>query len=61
LEPTARSINTVSIIRVPQGKEPNVFKRMFPAWDERYWKVGHTKMELFKIDHSFSEGFSSPD
>ncbi|XP_070852368.1 gelsolin isoform X2 [Drosophila suzukii] len=38
LEPTARSINTVSIIRVPQGKEPNVFKRMFPAWDERYWK-----------------------
>ncbi|XP_016992685.2 gelsolin isoform X1 [Drosophila takahashii] len=38
LEPTARSFDTVSIIRVPQGKEPNVFKRMFPDWDDHYWK-----------------------
>ncbi|XP_041673741.1 gelsolin isoform X2 [Drosophila eugracilis] len=37
-EPTARSIDTVTVIRVPQGKEPNVFKRMFPSWDNNYWK-----------------------
>lgn len=38
LEPTARSFDTVSIIRVPQGKEPRVFKRMFPNWDDNYWQ-----------------------
>ncbi|EDV42840.1 uncharacterized protein Dana_GF18195, isoform A [Drosophila ananassae] len=38
VEPTARTIETVSIISVPQGKEPRVFKRMFPAWDDDYWQ-----------------------
>ncbi|KAH8292417.1 hypothetical protein KR054_009491, partial [Drosophila jambulina] len=38
LEPTDRSMATVSIIRVPQGQEPRVFKRMFPEWDDTYWQ-----------------------
>ncbi|KAI8044788.1 gelsolin isoform X1 [Drosophila gunungcola] len=38
VEPTARSMDTVSIIRVPQSQEPRVFKRMFPGWEDNYWK-----------------------
>ncbi|XP_016974948.1 gelsolin isoform X2 [Drosophila rhopaloa] len=38
VEPTARTIDTVSIIGVPQGKEPQVFKRMFPSWEDNYWQ-----------------------
>ena len=38
MEPTQRSIDTVSIIRVTQDQEPHVFKRMFPSWEEGYWK-----------------------
>lgn len=34
---------TVSIIRVPQGQEPRVFKRMFPDWDDNYWQVSGPK------------------
>ncbi|XP_037946730.1 gelsolin-like isoform X1 [Teleopsis dalmanni] len=39
MEPTARSIDTVSIIRITQGQEPRVFKRMFPSWDDGYWQT----------------------
>ncbi|XP_017057093.1 LOW QUALITY PROTEIN: gelsolin [Drosophila ficusphila] len=39
VEPSARSMDTVSLIRVPQGKEPQVFKRMFPSWDDNYWQT----------------------
>ncbi|KAH8369418.1 hypothetical protein KR009_010319, partial [Drosophila setifemur] len=38
-EPTARSIETVSIVRVAQGQEPRVFKRMFPGWEDTYWET----------------------
>ncbi|XP_068156937.1 gelsolin isoform X1 [Drosophila tropicalis] len=38
LEPTSRTIDTVSIVRVAQGQEPRVFKRMFPAWNDDYWQ-----------------------
>ncbi|EDW16986.1 gelsolin isoform X1 [Drosophila mojavensis] len=39
LEPTARTVDTVSIIRVTQSQEPRVFKRMFPSWDDNYWQT----------------------
>lgn len=42
-EPTGRTIQTVSIISLPQGKEPRFFKRMFPAWDDDYWQVSGPK------------------
>ncbi|KAH8294598.1 hypothetical protein KR018_000155 [Drosophila ironensis] len=38
LDPTARTIDTVSIIRVVQSREPRVFKRMFPGWEDDYWQ-----------------------
>jgi len=38
LEPTQRSIDTVSIIRITQGQEPKVFKRLFANWDDEYWQ-----------------------
>lgn len=39
MEPTERSIDTVSIIRITEGNEPRVFKRMFPSWDDDYWQT----------------------
>ncbi|XP_067616887.1 gelsolin-like [Eurosta solidaginis] len=38
-EPTDRTVDSVSVIRITQGKEPRVFTRMFPTWDKDYWKV----------------------
>ncbi|KAM8706914.1 hypothetical protein ACLKA7_011075 [Drosophila subpalustris] len=38
-EPTARTMETVSIVRVTQGQEPRVFKRMFPSWEDNYWQT----------------------
>lgn len=38
-EPTVRSIDTVTIIRIQQAHEPHVFKRMFPSWEDGYWKT----------------------
>ncbi|EDW58455.1 gelsolin isoform X1 [Drosophila virilis] len=38
-EPTARTMDTVSIVRVTQGQEPGAFKRMFPAWEDSYWQT----------------------
>ncbi|XP_017848746.1 gelsolin isoform X2 [Drosophila busckii] len=37
-EPTSRTMDTVSIVRVTQGQEPRVFKRMFPNWQDDYWQ-----------------------
>lgn len=37
-EPTDRTVDTVSVIRIVQGNEPRVFTRMFPSWDNDYWK-----------------------
>ncbi|XP_046804094.1 gelsolin isoform X1 [Lucilia cuprina] len=37
-EPTDRTIDTVSVIRISQDHEPRVFKRMFPSWEEGYWQ-----------------------
>ncbi|KAH8358611.1 hypothetical protein KR093_001252, partial [Drosophila rubida] len=38
VEPTDRTMETVSIVRVSQGNEPRVFKRMFPSWEDDYWQ-----------------------
>lgn len=38
-EPTDRTVDTVSVIRITQGNEPRVFTRMFPTWDKDYWKT----------------------
>lgn len=38
-EPTDRTVDTVSVIRITQDNEPRVFTRMFPTWDKDYWKV----------------------
>uniref|UniRef100_A0A1A9WIF6 Gelsolin-like domain-containing protein n=1 Tax=Glossina brevipalpis TaxID=37001 RepID=A0A1A9WIF6_9MUSC len=37
-EPTDRTIDTVSVIRIAQDHEPYVFKRMFPSWEKGYWE-----------------------
>ncbi|CAD6993520.1 unnamed protein product [Ceratitis capitata] len=37
-EPTDRTVDTVSVIRITQDNEPRVFTRMFPTWDKDYWK-----------------------
>ncbi|XP_075147928.1 gelsolin isoform X2 [Haematobia irritans] len=37
-EPTARTIDTVSVIRIAQDHEPRVFKRMFPSWEDGFWQ-----------------------
>ncbi|KAM7359960.1 gelsolin isoform 2-T3 [Cochliomyia hominivorax] len=37
-EPTERTIDTVSVIRITQDHEPRAFKRMFPTWEEGYWQ-----------------------
>lgn len=42
-EPTERTIDTVSVIRISQGSEPRVFKRMFPVWEESFWQVSYSK------------------
>ncbi|BFF88889.1 gelsolin [Drosophila madeirensis] len=39
VEPTARTFDTMSIVRVTQGHEPRAFKRMFPNWEDNYWQT----------------------
>lgn len=38
-DPSARSEETVPIIKVHQGHEPRSFKRLFPAWEDSIWEV----------------------
>lgn len=38
-EPTHRTIDSVSVIRISQDNEPRAFKRMFPSWEEGYWQA----------------------
>uniref|UniRef100_A0A1I8NXC0 Gelsolin n=2 Tax=Stomoxys calcitrans TaxID=35570 RepID=A0A1I8NXC0_STOCA len=37
-EPTDRTIDTVSVIRIAQDHEPRVFKRLFPSWEDGFWQ-----------------------
>ncbi|XP_054726813.1 gelsolin-like [Anastrepha obliqua] len=37
-EPTERTIDTVTVIRIVQGNEPRAFTRMFPSWEIDYWQ-----------------------
>lgn len=37
-EPTDRTIDTVTVVRISQDYEPHVFKRMFPSWEKGYWE-----------------------
>ncbi|XP_061390689.1 gelsolin [Musca vetustissima] len=37
-EPTDRTIDTISVIRIAQDHEPRVFKRMFPSWEDGFWQ-----------------------
>ncbi|XP_030371447.1 gelsolin [Scaptodrosophila lebanonensis] len=48
VEPTSRTIDTVSIVRVTQGQEPRAFKRMFPSWEDNYWQTLPSYEEIKK-------------
>uniref|UniRef100_A0A1B0BZ83 Gelsolin-like domain-containing protein n=1 Tax=Glossina palpalis gambiensis TaxID=67801 RepID=A0A1B0BZ83_9MUSC len=50
-EPTDRTIDTVTVIRISQDYEPNVFKRMFPSWEKGYWEVSTRRymQNIFKL------------
>ncbi|XP_062124110.1 gelsolin isoform X1 [Drosophila sulfurigaster albostrigata] len=46
VEPTERTMDTVTIVRISQGLEPRSFKRMFPSWEDDLWKNQPSYEEL---------------
>ncbi|XP_011180963.1 gelsolin isoform X1 [Zeugodacus cucurbitae] len=38
-EPTERTIDTTTVIRIEQSNEPRAFTRMFPTWEANYWQA----------------------
>ncbi|XP_053946203.1 gelsolin [Anastrepha ludens] len=47
-EPTERTIDTVTVIRIVQGNEPRAFTRMFPSWEIDYWQTTPRNEEIGK-------------
>nr|XP_014093046.1 gelsolin [Bactrocera oleae]XP_036217180.1 gelsolin [Bactrocera oleae] len=38
-EPTERTIDTTTVIRIEQSHEPRAFTRLFPTWEANYWQA----------------------
>ncbi|KAL5274428.1 Gel family protein [Megaselia abdita] len=43
-----RTYDTVSVVRLLQSHEPKSFKRLFPEWDDDYWKTLSTYDDVKK-------------
>uniref|UniRef100_A0A034V9E0 Gelsolin n=2 Tax=Endopterygota TaxID=33392 RepID=A0A034V9E0_BACDO len=47
-EPTERTIDTTTVIRIEQSHEPRAFTRMFPTWEAIYWQATPSFEDLRK-------------
>ncbi|XP_036323482.1 gelsolin-like [Rhagoletis pomonella] len=56
-EPTERTIDTITVVRIVQGNEPRVFTRMFPTWENDYWQATPSYEEVKKQVEESNEIF----